>query len=271
MITVGLHKALIGPDVHSLIRSLTPLGCLTLAACGSTTDVPSFTVDSQTIAFQTKNNDLVLPLNERFDAGSFLGAAELEDGEGQILALSEGDETFAAILLTRNEGVVAETFFGRTAQLGALPTGRATLEGSYVGVFENSENDTFRSYITGTAVFDVDLDAMTISGEVTEATTDLFELGLPFVLDEDARISFPESTILADGTFGTIDEQTTVNEEDGRETIETTDYSGVLGGSTAEGAELVGTVTRSFVTTRAQNNASITTTGQQTGVFAAGH
>jgi hypothetical protein len=262
---------LIGNDVHYLIRSLTPVGCLALAACGSNASAPSFTVDSETIAFQSAGIDLTLPRNSGFDGGSFLGAADLVEGKGQIFAISEGDATFAAILVTRNDGVVAETFFGRTTTSNALPTGQATLEGSYVGVFENSEDDSLMSYITGTAVFEVDLDAMTISGEVTEATTDLFGLGLPFVLDEDARISFPESTILSNGTFGTIDELTSVDEETGDETVLTTDYSGLLGGKTAETAELVGTVTRSSITTGVRNNSSVTSTGRQTGVFAAGH
>lgn len=81
-----------------------------------------FTQTSGTLSFVADGVDVNLPLESAYDAGTFVGAATSEQFiDGQILAVSQTDTTFAGLLITSDNGTSAETFFGRTAGLGTLP------------------------------------------------------------------------------------------------------------------------------------------------------
>ncbi len=251
-----------------------------LTACGGSSsglpiinsDGAALATDEGSVSLVTNELDVALDLNADFDRGPFRGASDLNaDGEGQILGFAEGDLTFAAFLLNREVGASANSFFGRSGVAPALPTGQATLTGTYIGAFINETEDTTRSFIEGEATLDIDLDEMTIEGGVTNMTSDLFQLGLPFELSEEFDIVFPQAIVRSDGTFAALGERSVIDEEDGQETIVATDWSGLLGGETFDDLEVVGRVDTVATTEGVSGISSFVATARQSGVFVVGH
>jgi len=230
----------------------------------------SFAVTEDTLTLSAEAGDVALPLDEGFDRGTFLGAAQTTSANQQrILALSESEATFAGLLINRASGTTVDTYFGRTAPLATAPTGQADLAGTYVGPFvPNADEDfvAFEAYITGDVSLDVDFDAMTLGGAIsnreavltTQAETD--DAPEPFAL-VDVRLD--SVTITQSGEFSGIAD-TLTGLVDVR-TLQTGTYSGLIGGS-AENPEVVGQL-------QLDENSSnpLNIRPAEVGVFATGH
>ena len=218
---------------------------LLLSACGGGATGPAlpivnpdgaaFASDGETVSFSTDTLNIALPLNPEFDRGPFVGADNLSDDDfGSLLAYSETEDSFAALLLNRSEelGSQTELFFGRTRPVEALPSGTATLTGTYVGS-TNDPDSGFLIFFNGDVELDIDLDEKTISGGVENITLPLF--GLEGVFSQ--RIALLETSISRDGSFtGNVQN---IEIESG-ETFDTGTYQGLFAGSDAQ--EAVGTI-----------------------------
>jgi hypothetical protein len=236
----------------------------------------AFIQDEGFLSVTGTNIDVSLPLDPNYDRGTFVGAKGSGNGNTsvQTLALSETGNTFAAYLLTRDEGATSQSYIGRTVELDSLPTGQATLTGTYVGSF-HEDSDRLRAYITGDAIVNVDFDEMTISGRIENRTADLFDLGLEFTLnDEIAVIELPETSIDRNGLFSGDSVSDSVVAADGSflteasTMTETINYSGLIGGASVDSPEVVGTI-QVLRTSTDPDNFRIPET--ETGVFAIGH
>lgn len=234
----------------------------------------AFVQDEGFLSITADDVDLNIPLYPDYDRGTFIAARTDRDDEGNqyVLALSETDNTFAAYLITRDDGATSQSFIGRTTELDALPTGVATLTGTYVGAFVNEERDNLRSYITGDTTIDVDFDAMTIAGRVENRTADLFELGIPFVLeDELATIDLAETSIAKDGSFSGENTRDAVFEDTTTTGEVAVNYAGLIGGASVDAPEIVGTIDVLRTSSGVTGVSSFQTSGRETGVFVVGH
>jgi hypothetical protein len=220
--------------------------------------------------------DQSLPRYPDYDRGTFIAATDTEGraGEGYILAISETDNTFAAYLLTRNEGATSQSYIGRTVTAESLPTGTASLTGTYVGSFVNEDEDTLRAYISGDASIDINFDAMTIEGMIENRTTRLYGLPFEFTLEEDlSTIELVQTDILRDGAFAGTSEYMIPSTDEGDKgvTNNVVSFAGLIGGASSGAPEVVGEIEVERTTTDIRMNANFESTSLETGVFAVGH
>ena len=215
----------------------------------------SLTTDSGGANEQT----ITLDTDGTYDRTGFTGSSDLtNDGEGQILSIAEGASTFAAFVLDRDEGVTAESYFGRTAASSSLPSGTATLTGTYVGAIIETPDIT-RGYVDGDVTIDVDLNNLTIAGTIENVVNTAEE----FDTVQDAEdIILPEIAIATNGTFEGSGSRTISDTESEQTTTVTTDWSGLIGGSSLSDLEAVGAVETTTVAT-----GGATGTQTQSGVF----
>lgn len=251
---------------------------LTLPACGGSNSQPyvinpenaALAANEMSVTLTTTDLNVTLERDPDFDRGPFSGASDLnDDNEGMILGYSEGEATFAAFLVNQETETSADSFFGRIGEQSALPSGEATLEGTYIGTFTTGDQFISGRQIVGEAVLTVDLEAMTVRGDVTNQTIEIFDL--PFVLSEELDVIFPEAEILPNGAFTSTGEHIVANTENSTETSVTTDWSGLVAGETLDDLEVVGRVDIVAITEGASNLSDLVGTTRQSGVFVVGH
>lgn len=271
------------------IRSTLPLLLVAMAACSSSNSNKgpinslntTFTESTDTIEITNDNVAFSFPRDETYDRGMFVAGANPREGTvPQILAFSQTDDTFAAVLRNNAGGISADVFIGRTTDLGALPDGSATLAGTYIGTWSEDDPVTYRTYISGDAKLEVNFAAMTVSGSVTNRTSPLFDFGEfagpdgdPILFSFSGELILDEAPLSADGTFSgaarsveTIDGVTTTSSLSGA-------FDGLLGGETA--SEGVGRIFLEMPEIPATTDTSFPTPGlpafREVGVFAVGH
>jgi len=251
---------------------------LPLAACSTSDEAAtpdaSFVVTEDMLTLTPANGDSVtLPLDNQFDRNSFIGAEQNTSTDPQqIIALSQSDDTYAALLIDRANGTTVDTFVGRNTQDVQSPTGQANLNGTYVGAFvpiDDAEEVDFEAYITGDVQITADFDAMTLGGNITNRTAVLTndqsgdEAPAPFALDNIVQLT--STTINDEGSFGGQLETFAVGSSAGSEAQQTGSFSGLVGGTT-DAPEIVGRIT-----IEGSDDNPLARRFAETGVFAIGH
>ncbi len=233
-------------------------------------------VDASGVTLQTNDIDQTFTLDPDLDRGAFAGAsAEFGDDSDirQTLYFSQGDQSFAALLATIEDGSSADTFFDLNVETPTFPEGSAALTGSYVGLFVG-DGVQISGPIEGLLTLSLDFDEMTLNGSVTDRTIlfPVFGTELPFVLNEELNIVFPEMRIGRDGVFSGRGERDVPSREDPDNVAEvTTEVFGALTGSTVGDLEAVGSVSVEAVSNGAQGISTVEATTREVGVFAIGH
>ena len=242
----------------TLQNSSALMACFALAGCGSSSPALeiansaniAFIEDDGVLSVTGSDIDVSLPLDPIYDRGTFVGAKQFGEDftTGQILAVSETSDSFAVQLIDRQEDgpITSQQFYGRTTAFDDLPTGRATLTGSYVGTFNESDPGLY-AYIDGDVTLDVSFDEMTISGTVENMMLDIFGFGPEIPFQYSLYIDLLETPIAQNGSFSGVSEYVEI--ETG-ERFDNGSYRGLLTGG--DSIEAVGSIA-----------------GQ--GVFAAGH
>jgi len=252
---------------------------LCLSACGGGTSFPVINAEnavleaSETaITLTTNDLDLTMDFDPDLDLGPFTGARTVlseEDGHDQVLLFSETDQSFAALLLTREESANADAFFGRSDADVILPAGQANLTGNYVGTYVLGDTG-FSGPMSGVLSLDVDFDEMTLNGGVTDRVIVLFDL--PFTLNEEQDIVFPTMKINANGTFSAVGDRSIPSTDDPDRPIDiTTEVTGAFAGGGNTGLEAAGEVVVETITTGTRGITTQTATSKEVGVFVVGH
>ena len=269
--------------VNKMRICFSSFGILALTACGGAgiptlnpTQAVLSTSDSG-VTLQSDSLDLTFVREPGYDRGVFTGAKAAPDadtGQEHALLFSEGDQTFAALLVTEDDGTIsAEAFFDRTADAATPTTGRATLTGTYVSTFTSGDNN-LAGPIEGLLSLNADFDSMTITGGVTDRTILIAfgETTLPFKLKEELDIVFPEMDLTQNGIFAGSGDREVPNDEDPAHPLRvTTEVFGVLDGEDVTTAEAVGAVTVETVTNGSSGITTFVGTTREVGTFAIGH
>lgn len=157
------------------------------------------------------------------------------------------------MLISPDDAFAVDLFAGRLAPTQDLPTGAASMTGTYVGSILVAGNDTPGSPIAGTVALDVDFDDMLISGMISDRGIRLFEDSEEFALRD---ITLAETSIETDGVF------TGTSAHAGYE-VSNGNYTGAIGGDA--GDEVVGQVVLY------DRDADGTIISGEAGIFAIGH
>lgn len=252
----------------SLSVVLTPF--ILLPACGgsstnlqSTINAANVTVTAEGDVLSISGDGLAVEVPKLEDSVGLFETGELNepDQAAEFVAAAVSESTFAALVITEDDIVTTETYFGRTAGIDSFPSGTAIFEGDYFGTLGGDEDGFAGAPITGRANLKVEFDDRTVAGFVDRRVVelDLFG-GMPLPFTMSTSLLFDQTPLSADGTFsGNL---TVLDNQDERINIITGQgtFEGSLGGVNAD--EAVGRIT---ITTQDDSDTSVS----ESGVFAA--
>lgn len=241
-----------------------------LSACGgSSTNLQSpinaadVTVTTEGDVLSISGDGIAVEVPKLIDSVGLFETGELNepDQAAEFVAAAVSENTFAALVVTEDDIVTTETYFGRTAGIDSFPNGTAIFEGDYFGTVGGDEAGFAGAPITGRASLRVEFDDGTVAGFVDRRVVELDILGgmlLPFTMS--TSLLFDQTALAANGTFvGNItvldSQDETINVITGQGTFE-----GTLGGANAN--EAVGSIT---ITTQDGDDTYVS----ESGVFAA--
>ena len=241
-----------------------------LPACGgsstnlqSSINAANVTVTAEDEVLSISGDGIAVEVPKLADPVGLFETGELNepDQAGEFVAAAVSENTFAALVVTEDDIVTTDTYFGRTTGIDSFPGGTAIFEGDYFGTLGGDEAGFAGAPITGRANLRVEFDDGTVAGFIDRRVVelDLFR-GMPLPFTMSTSLLFDQTALAANGTFaGNI---TVLDRQDETTNIVTGQgvFEGTLGGANAD--EAVGGVT---LYTQNDDNTSIS----ESGVFAA--